>query len=165
MNATSSASRPYLTYVSLVLWALTVGFVAYFFIFGRTVASVDSRIAVVLSPAEREFVLDEMRTLVSGLHGVMDGLAKEDDEVVASSLAGMGMVMAADDSEILLGKLPLNLKSMGLGLHKKMDVLAAKVRNKEITQKELFGELSSSLATCVSCHATYKIVSEESLEK
>ncbi|MCP4502120.1 MAG: hypothetical protein GY822_19355 [Deltaproteobacteria bacterium] len=103
--------------------------------------------------------------MVSGLHGVMDGLAKEDDEVIAASLTGMGMIMAADDSEILLGKLPLNLKPMGLGLHKKMDVLAAKVRNKEITQKELFGELSSSLATCVSCHATYKIVSEECLEK
>lgn len=149
-----------LTWLSLVLWACTVAFGAYFFVFGRTTASPDGRTAVVLSPSEREFVLAEMRALVAGLHGVMDGLAKEDQESVAESLSSMGMVMAADDSEVLLGKLPLELKAMGLGLHRKMDVLADQVRGNQLSDKELFAELSASLATCVSCHATYRITEE-----
>jgi hypothetical protein len=157
------ASRPWLTYASLGLWVMTIVFGSYFFVFGRTTASVDGRIAVVLSPTEREFVLNEMRSLVVGLNGVMDGLAKEDNDAIAASLSSMGMVMAADDSEVLLGKLPLGLKKMGLGLHRKMDVLADQVSKGELTQKQLFGELSASLATCVSCHATYRVVAAETL--
>jgi len=155
-----ASRRPWLTYVALVLWVPTALVIAKGFVWGQTAPSTDQRIAVKLSPAERDLVLGEMRSLVAGLHGVVDGLAKDDRGQIANSLSDMGMKMAADDRQSLLMKLPLDLKRNGMGLHRKMDTLAAGVRDHTLSNQQLLHELSSSLATCVSCHATYKLVAD-----
>ncbi len=147
----------WLTWTAWVLWLLTVSVGSYFFVFGTTVSGVDKRTEVRLNVHEREFVLNEMRTLLSELQGVVDGLARDDMKAVSVRLSNMGMKMAADDSPTLLGKLPLALKTMGLGLHKKMDELSEKVAKNKINKKELLQELSTSLGTCVGCHSTYRI--------
>lgn len=146
-----------LTWTALVLWMLTVGVGSYYFVFGTTVAGVDKRTEVRLNVHEREFVLNEMRTLLAELQRVVDGLARDDMKAVSVHLSNMGMKMAADDSPTLLGKLPIGLKTMGIGLHKKMDELSEKVAKKQIQKKELLQELSNSLSVCVSCHSTYRI--------
>ena len=149
----------WLTWLSLGLWLFTVLYVGYFFIFGTTTKNtVDKRIAVVLSPWEREFVLDEMRSLLKGLRDIMEGLSKDNMKDVSKALSNMGMKMAADDSPVLLGKLPIGLKTMGMGLHRKMDVLSAQLSQKKLSKKQLLTELTTSLNTCITCHATYKIV-------
>ena len=157
-------SQPWLTYIALALWIPTIAFVAKGFVVGETTPSSDQRIAVKLTPAERDLVLGEMRSLVAGLHGVVDGLAKDDRKQIANSLTGMGMIMAVDDRQSLLMKLPLELKRNGMGLHRKMDELAAGVRDNSLSNEQLLHELSSSLATCVSCHATYKLVADDELQ-
>lgn len=147
----------WLTWMSLLLWIATVGAGLYFFVFGTTVVNVDRRIEVRLNAHEREYVLKEMRTLLSELQGVMEGLARDDMKSISVHLSNMGMKMAADGTPALMGKLPFALKTMGFGLHRKMDELSEKVAKKKIQKKELLQELSSSLRVCVGCHSTFRI--------
>ncbi len=150
----------YISIAAILLWVITIGVFGYYFVVGQSKTNVDGRVTVRLSPTERHFVLAEMRTLLQELQGVVSRLAADDLKGTAKHLSNMGVKMAADDSVTLLGKLPLALKTMGMGLHRKMDVLAAKIKDGTMNKKQLLGELSTALSTCVSCHATYRIALE-----
>ena len=91
--------------------------------------------AIVLAPAERDLILGEMRMLLKAVHGVVTGLAGQDQEAgrrqmeQAARSAGMGM--AEDVNPALIAKLPLPFKQMGMSIHKDMDALAEAIVQKE----------------------------------
>ena len=115
--------------------------------------------AIVLAPAERDLILGEMRMLLKAVHGVVTGLAGQDQEAgrtqmeQAARSAGMGM--AADVNPALMAKLPLPFKQMGMSIHKDMDALADAVVQKE-TPQQILQRLSSMTARCTICHDMYR---------
>ncbi len=155
----------HLAILSIVLWVATIAFGSYYFVFGKVKISPDKRIEIQLTPQERNLVLKEMRTLLVEFQKILDKLARDDIKGIAENLSNMGMKMAADDSEVLLGKLPLAFKSMGLGLHRRMDELAVQVKSGKMGKKQLIKALSSAVSTCVSCHEAYRISLEPTIKK
>ena len=73
-------------------------------------------------------ILGEMRMLLKAVHGVVTGLAGQDqtaDRVqIEQAARSAGMGMAADVNPALMAKLPLPFKQMGMSIHKDMDALA-----------------------------------------
>ncbi len=64
--------------ISLVLWVVTVGLFAIFFVKGTTTLSSDQRRAIMLSPIEKDLVLGEMRTMLTAVNGVLGALSEND---------------------------------------------------------------------------------------
>jgi len=130
---------------------------------GWTTPGTDGRMQIVLAPAERDQILGEMHRLLKVVHGVVTGLAGQDQEAnrtqmeQAARSAGMGM--AADVNPALMAKLPLPFKQMGMSIHKDMDALADAIVRKE-TAQQILQRLSSMTARCTTCHDVYRLSTE-----
>lgn len=140
--------------VSLTLWIASVGFIVYKIQYGNAVL-VDKRMEISLLPEERQLVLGEMRSLLVGLKGIIQGLSTEDFTLVKQSALGNGMGMAQDINPALIAKLPMSFKTMGMGVHKSFDELAAKIPG--ATSKEILKEVDVIMNSCVACHSIFKI--------
>jgi hypothetical protein len=155
--------RSTLCWITLGLWILTIGIAGWLFVQGWTTQGADGRMQIVLAPAERNLILSEMRMLLKAVHGVVTGLAGQDLEAdrtqieQASRAAGMGM--AADVNPVLMAKLPLPFKQMGLSIHQDMDALADAIVQKE-TPQQILQRLSSMTARCATCHDLYRLSTE-----
>lgn len=67
--------------------------------------------------------------------------------------------MAADLNPLLMAKLPLDFKTLGMGLHKDFDQLSLDVKN-GMTKDQVIVRLGEMTNKCLACHATYKIESK-----
>jgi hypothetical protein len=132
--------------------------VGWIFIKGWTTPATDRRTEIVLSPAERDQILSEMRQLLKTVHGVVTGLSDPAQGMQGAEQAARaaGMNMAADVDPALMGKLPLAFKQMGMSVHKDMDALADAIARKEDPAK-IFNRLSSLTARCTTCHDVYRL--------
>lgn len=145
-----------LAIVALLLWLATIAVFSWFFVRGNTTTGTDGRTAIVLAPAERGLILSEMRGLLGGVHGILDGLNRNDPQQVANAARAVGMAAAADVNPALMAKLPLPFKRLGMSVHSDMDALAAAAENGK-PPKELQGMLTGTLAKCVSCHSSWQL--------
>lgn len=143
---------------SMVLWIITISYAGYKFKYGNA-EKVDNRVAITLSVAEKDVVLGEMRLLLEGLQGIISGLSNSDFKKVEVSARGNGMVMAQDVNPALMLKLPIEFKSVGIGVHKAFDDLADNIEGKD--SKVILSEIDSIMDSCIGCHATYKLSIEE----
>lgn len=155
--------RSTLCRIALGLWIVTIGVAGWFFVKGWTTPGADGRMTIVLAPAERDLILGEMRMLLKAVHGVITGLAGQNQEAdrtqieQAARLAGLGM--AEDVNPALMAKLPLPFKQMGMSIHTDMDALADAIMNKE-TPQQILQRLSSITARCTTCHDVYRFSAE-----
>jgi len=151
--------RSTLCWMTLGLWIVTVGVAGWFFVQGWTAQSTDGRMQIVLAPTERDLILGEMRMLLKAVHGVVRGLAGQDQEVdraqIEQAARSAGMGMAEDVNPALMAKLPLPFKQMGMSIHKDMDALADAVVQKE-TPQQILQRLSNMTARCTTCHDMYR---------
>lgn len=145
-----------LAYLSLGLWLATVIVAVVLFIRGQTTPSADGRRAIQLAPAERDLVLGEMRTMLSSVQGVVQGVQAHDPKQVAVAGRASGMSAAVDLSPGLMAKLPLEFKNLGLSVHRGFDDLA-QAAEKGASGDELLNALGKQLAACVGCHASYRL--------
>lgn len=141
---------------ALALWLLTVGAFAVFFIKGWTKPSTDNRQAVNLSPSERDIVLGEMRMLLKGVNGVFKGLATNDRAFLIKTLEPVGTKMAADINPMLMGKLPLAFKELGMSVHKDFDTLSADIKN-GLPNEMIIKRMGDITNKCVACHDVYRL--------
>jgi hypothetical protein len=141
---------------AILLWVITVAVFAWFFIRGNTVAGSDNRTAVVLGVGERELVLSEMRGLLGGVHGILDGINRGDMKQVASAARAVGMASAADVNPALMAKLPMPFKQLGMSVHQDMDDLAQAAESGK-PAAELQTMLTNTLSKCISCHASWQL--------
>ncbi|SPP63151.1 hypothetical protein [Nitrospira lenta] len=145
--------------VLAVLWVVTVAVAGWSFVKGWTTPSSDGRTEILLAPSERDMILGEMRQLLKAVHGVVVGLAEQDQsgdrQQIEQAARGAGMGMAVDVNPAVMAKLPLPFKQMGMSIHRDMDALADAVVNKETTQQILL-RLSSMTARCTTCHDLYR---------
>ncbi len=139
-----------------VLVALVVAMAYKFIVAGSVETGEEGRLSVALDPAERALMLRDMRGFVAGLRGIVDGLARDDMKAVATASRAMGMARAHDAPVAMMGKLPLEFKTLALGLHREFDVIAMDAEG-IATQKHTLGQLADALQKCVACHNTYQV--------
>ncbi len=145
-----------LALASIVLWVATIATFGIYFVRGNTAPGSDSRTAVILAPAERDLILREMRGFLSGVHDILDGLNKNDMKQVASAARRIGMQSAVDVNPALMTKLPLQLKQLGVSVHRDMDDLAAAAES-GTPGPELQTRLTNTLTKCVACHSAWQL--------
>jgi hypothetical protein len=142
--------------IAIALWALTVGAFAYFFVYGWTTTGADQRVAVQLAPAERDLILTEMRQMLTSVHGLIDAAAQGDRKRMEEAARASGMHMAADVNPLLMAKLPLEFKQLGMSVHEDFDKLATALAG-GLGHSAALRDLSNITARCVACHAAYRL--------
>jgi len=114
----TDAARSRIYPVVTVVLLLVIAAMAYeFIVAGSTQKAADGRVAVLLEPAERALMLKEMRAFVSGLQLMSEALSRNDMKGVAKASRAMGTVSARDVPLAMLGKLPLQFKTLAFGVH------------------------------------------------
>lgn len=141
----------------IALLVAAIAAMAYVFIVaGSTRKQEDGRVAVVLTSDERALVLQEMRGFVQGLQAITAGLAANDMKAVASAARAQGMARSHDVAPGLMGKLPLEFKTLAFRVHGAFDQIALDAEAMAMPSHTL-EQLAQALQGCVACHATYAI--------
>lgn len=120
----------------------------------------DSRLALPLTPAERGYVLGQMRLFVESIQGIAAGLSDGQRVRAAEAAAARGLERNANDPQFpptLGAKLPAEWKQLGGALRRGFDGLAQGIGDGEGPQQSL-AQLGDVMKNCVACHATYRIV-------
>ena len=130
------------------------------FVKGVTTPSADGRTIVNLAPAERDFILTEMRQLLQAVHGIVTGVSQLDQDQgrtqAAAAARSAGMVMAVDDNPTLMLKLPLPMKQLGMSVHRDFDELADTITD-GATSQQILQHLSTITTRCLACHEMYQL--------
>ena len=128
----------------------------------RSTESMYGREAVVLEPAERDFVLAEMRHFVRAIRGILEGIADNDmknvaaaaraagSEVHRAQIAGPGSAAAS-----VARKVPPEFRALGLATHAAFDEIALHAAQPDGRDRVLTA-LADNLRRCVACHAAYR---------
>jgi hypothetical protein len=114
----------------------------------------DTRERVRLTPAERDTILVEMRTMLESLSGIMQGLVAGDLIMAQKAARASGAVMVVDPS--LERKLPPGFRQLGIRTHKRFDGLADAIKT-GATRDAILRRVAAITASCVTCHATYRL--------
>ena len=141
------------------LWVVTIAVFGYFFVTGSTQQSTDNRTAVLLSPPESDLILGEMRTMLAAVSGVLNALGEGDTKKASAAARSAGMAMAVDTTPVLMAKLPLEFKNLGMSVHGDFDLLAADIDN-GLTPQQIVQRLGATTTKCVACHAAYRLRAE-----
>ena len=139
-----------------VLAAVIAAMAWKFIVAGSVQKAEDGRLAVMLEPAGRALMLREMRGFVVGLQAMSDALARGDMKAAAAASRGMGMARAHDAPAAMVGKLPLEFKTLAFSLHRQFDVIAMDADAMAMPEHTL-GQLADALQKCVACHETYQV--------
>ena len=145
--------------IALILWLITIAIFAWFFVRGNITPGTDNRTAVVLKTNEREFILAEMRGLLSATQGIMDAANQGDLQRIIKISKSVGMGSAVDVNPALMAKLPLEFKMLGMSVHHDMDQIA-EAAVKGTQAPEIQRMLSDTLSKCVACHSAWQLKSE-----
>lgn len=141
---------------AILLWIITIAVFAWFFIRGNTVAGSDNRTAVMLGAGERVMILAEMRNLLGGVQGILEGINHGDMKQTSSAARAVGMASAVDVNPALMAKLPMPFKQLGMSVHHDMDDLAQAAESGK-SATELHTMLANTLSKCVACHASWQL--------
>ena len=141
---------------ALLLWVATIAVFAWFFVRGNTAPGTDGRTAVMLQPAERDFVLTEMRGLLHSVQGILEGAHQGDMQHIARASRAAGMAAAEEVNPALMVKLPLEFKTLGMSVHRDMDEIA-KAAEGGAPVAEILKMASATLGKCVACHSVWRI--------
>lgn len=153
------AVRNRIQVAAIVVLALVIVLMAYkFVVAGSTVKGEDGRTAIVLTPPERALMLREMRGFVAALQQITDALSRNDMHAVASAARSVGFAEARGVPAEMLGKLPLDFKTLAFGTHREFDTIAADAEASG-TPGHTLVQLSDTLKKCVACHESYQVTS------
>lgn len=122
--------------------------------------SEDDRKALALTPAEKAYVLGEMRLFVESIQGIAQGLAENDHAAAAEAAAARGQMRNQNDPAFpasLSAKLPPEWKQFGGATRKGFDRLATEIANSK-EGGPILQDLSDLMKNCVACHASYRII-------
>lgn len=153
----TDAARPRIYLAIIAVLLIVIAALAYkFIVAGSTEKAEDGRVAIILEPGERALMLHEMRDFVAGLQTIADALSRDDMKAVAEAARRMGTARTHDVPAAMMGKLPLEFKSLALGVHGEFDAIAADAQSGGASRRAL-AQLSDVLRKCVACHASYQV--------
>ena len=143
----------------IALLVIVIAAMAYkFIVAGSTGETRDGRTVVLVTPAERLFMLNEMRGLFAGVPGLAGALAREDFAQAAKLARSLGSDPDSAQAATLMGKLPLDFKALGLSLDSDFERMAKALETGEAKDsKGVLRQLSGTLQKCVACHARYQL--------
>lgn len=145
--------------LSLILNMVFIAIIAVgaykFIIAGSTEIADDGRTAILLEAGERDFVLGEMRLFLETVQGVVAAIAENDIAKVAELSTAVGMASTGGETAALIGKLPLEFKTLGLATHALFDDLAAEATDRG-DSNVVTASLGILMENCTSCHAGYR---------
>lgn len=143
--------------VIIAVLLLVIATMAYkFIVAGSTEKAENRRVAIVLEPGERALMLREMRDFVGSLQAIADALSREDMKGVAKAAREMGTTRTRDVPLAMMGKLPLEFKTLALGVHHGFDTIALDAEGNG-TSRHTLGQVSAVLQKCVARHASYEV--------
>ena len=116
----------------------------------------DGRAEILLSAADRDLVLAEMRTFLNSVQGITLALTRDDLGLVAEQARSVGLAAAAQVPVSLVQALPLEFKTLGRSLHADFDQLALDAEQLGDPEHSL-RQLGDILGKCVACHASYRL--------
>lgn len=149
-----------IAFAAIALWIVTIAVLAVVFIRGNGHMGSDGRTVIRLHPAERDFVLAEMRGMLIAVKDISAALAMVDDDAAAKAARAAGGDSVGGVPVSLMTKLPVEFKHAGMTMHAGFDDFAAAASRGE-SQRELTAKLSNLLGNCVACHQTYRIDPED----
>ena len=141
--------------IALLLVIIAGG--VYKFIFqGSVTESSDGRIAIQLNANERDLVLEEMRAFLESVQQITKAVTENDMKIVSENARKVGKAAQAAVPGTLIGKLPIDFKTLGFDTHSKFDQLALNAEDFGDSSQVLI-QLSELMQNCVGCHAAYRI--------
>lgn len=147
-------------WVVIVLLLIVIGVAGYkVIVVGETEVAEDGRVAIVLKAGERRLVLEEMRTFLSGIQTITEALTKDDMQTVAKTAHALGRAASQGVPVQLMGKLPLEFKTLGFSVHGDFDQMALDAESLG-DSKHTLSQLSATLQKCVACHVAYQLRSD-----
>lgn len=115
----------------------------------------DGRAIIILEPAEREFVLAEMRKFLETVEAITKGLADSDMTAVAASARGGGLENEGSAPPSIVAKLPWAFKELAMDTHRAFDGLAGQAEG-GAGQTAMLTALGDLMNKCTTCHAGYR---------
>lgn len=97
-----------------------------------------------------------MRGLLSATQGVLEGINQNNPQKIASAARAAGMAAAADVNPVLMAKLPIDFKQLGMSVHHDMDAIAQAAEAGK-SSADISKMLGDTLPKCVACHASWQL--------
>jgi cytochrome c556 len=145
-----------------LILVLTVALAAGACVAPRSTDSPYGREAVALEPAERDFVLAEMRHFVRAIRGILEGIADNDMKNVAATARAAGLevyraqIAGPDGTAASVArKVPPRFRALSLATHEAFDEMALHAQQPD-GRDRLLAALADNLNRCVVCHAAYR---------
>ena len=154
-------SAKFLWLVIIVLLAALAFMVKMFIFTGNTIPSNDDRTAILVTETERTMILGEMRKFLETVQGIVEATAKNDLDTVVTLATEMG-AEDPDMSPSLIGKLPIEFKTLGFATHDLFTDLGVTAKGGDPKAVQI--ELGNLMLNCTTCHADNKFVIEGTVE-
>lgn len=120
-------------------------------------APADTRETIVLTAGERAQLLAGMRAYLESIQEIVDDLANNKTAQTAQPARRAGTKMLVDVSPTLAVKVPMGFMTMSLATHQQFDQLAD-LASKPGSRGEVLALLSTIMANCTTCHASYRAI-------
>lgn len=144
-----------LALIALALWAATAAGLGLLFYEGQTAPGSDGRLAILLAPAERDYVLGEMRQMLIATRDITQGLAAGDRSRAAAAAKAASNHGGRAAPLGLMAKLPIEFKQMGMAMHGGFAELASLIEANQPIEAA-YAKLADNLSACVGCHESYR---------
>jgi multidrug efflux pump subunit AcrB len=144
--------------ITLLLLMLTA--IGYKIVQGDVAPSDDERIAVNLSKAERNLILNEMRNFLVSTQNISEAITNNDLKLAAKLASRAGMQAEKNTPGSLLSKIPLAMKTLGFDTRQKFDQIssdATMLKEANHSRKQL----DQLMKNCIACHASFKLIELE----
>ena len=116
----------------------------------------DTRVSIIVSQSNTDFVMHEMRTFVEALHQIHVGIEQNDPALSAKVARASGGSVAGHAPAGLLASIPAEFKTIGFDTHGKFDQIAESAE-KNFDPKVTRGQVTELLSNCVACHKMYRM--------
>ena len=138
---------------------LSIALAARFMVIGTVEASPDGRTEIVVTSAERDLILDEMRSLLEAVQAVIVANNAGDLNTVAVASRLVGRENMDPRSAEFAARLPMDFRKLGMDTHMRFDKLALDADQFESTE-HVYQQLGEITANCVACHRAYRLTVE-----
>jgi hypothetical protein len=98
--------------------------------------------------------------MLTAVNGILGALSENDFKKAALAASSAGMAMAVDTNPLIMAKLPLDFKELGMGTHKAFDDISADL-NRGAPLPEILKSMHQITNRCVACHQVNRFASVE----
>ena len=145
-----------ITILAVLSILLNLGLI-YFFIFkGETVTTTDGRTAIIMTPSNTDFVLNEMRDFLESVQQINEGILTNNAQKVIDAGKKSGGSVIDHAPKGLIKSLPIGFKKMGFATHDIFDEIRESAET-DFNPKNTQIQLNKLLNNCTACHKIYKI--------